>query len=397
MGLFNSTDRPFPRLLARAGTMVLLVVIGAAVGAGTYRMFDSSRSGPAASSSGAQQRVPSLVRNGQRITIPEASPLRGKLKIEPVGQKDIQRTLVLPAVVEADPARLIKILPPLAGRITQLKVQLGQRVEADQPLAVLESSDLGTAYADYSRAKVLLELALKNRDRQRGLAKIGGAADKDLQQAETDFATADAEFQRAEARMKQIGASTETTSKSRVLTITSPIAGSVIDLAVATGAYWNDATAALMTIADLATVWVTASVPEKDTSLIAKGQAVEVGFAAYPGEAFRGEVLFLSDILDPDTRRMKVRIAFPNPEIRLKPGMFANVTFLAPVQSVTVIPTAALALNNDSNQVFVEVAPWVFEPRTVETSFEQSDETVIQRGLKAGERIVVKGGVLLND
>jgi cobalt-zinc-cadmium efflux system membrane fusion protein len=105
------------------------------------------------------------------------------------GRKEIQRTLVLPAALEADPARLVKILPPLAGRITQLKVQLGQRVEFHQPLAVLESSDLGTAYADYGRAKVLLELAVKNRDRQRGLAKIGRAPGKDLEQAETDFAT----------------------------------------------------------------------------------------------------------------------------------------------------------------------------------------------------------------
>ena len=98
------------------------------------------------------------------------------------------------------------------------------------------------------------------------------------------------------------------------------MAGSVIDLAVAPGAYWNDATAALMTVADLSTVWVTASVPEKDTALVAKGQPVDVAFAAYPGEVFKGEVLFVSDVLDPDTRRTKVRIAFANPDTRLQAG-----------------------------------------------------------------------------
>jgi len=341
--------------------------------------------------------VPSLVRNGQQIEIPEGSPLRDKLKIEAVVQKEILSTLVLPAVVEADPARLVKVLPPLSGRITQLRVQLGQPVESGQPLAILESSDLRTAYADYDRAKLVLALATKTRDRVRGLGKVGGIAEKEIQQAETDFLTADAEFQRAEARLNQIGAAADTANTSRVLTISSPISGSVIDLAVAPGAFWNDPNAPLMTIADLTTVWVTANVPEKDIALVAKDQRVEVTFAAYPGEVFEGRVLFISQVLDPDTRRAKVRIAFPNPEDRLKPAMFANVTFFTPAQTTLVVPTSAIVLKKDSNRVFVETAPWILEPRQVKTGFQQGDQIVIQEGLKAGERIVAKGGVLLND
>ena len=114
---------------------------------------------------------------------------------------------MLPAVVEADPAHLIKVAPPLSGRVTQLKVQLGERVKAAQPLVVIDSPDLGSAYSDYDRAKVLLALALKSRDRERGLQKIGGAADKDLQQAETDYVTAEVEYARATAHLKQIGVS----------------------------------------------------------------------------------------------------------------------------------------------------------------------------------------------
>jgi membrane fusion protein, heavy metal efflux system len=338
-----------------------------------------------------------LIRAGARITVPEGSPVRNSLAVEPVAEQDVQRSLVLPAIVEADPARLIKVLPPLAGRVTQLKVQLGEQVQAGQPLVVIDSPDLGVAYADYDRAKVLLSLALKSRDRQRALVKIGGAADKDLQQGETDYATAEAELRRAEARLKQIGVDAETTNPSRTVTVTAPVAGSVIDLAVAPGAFWNDSTAALMTVADLHTVWVTAAVPEKDTSLVAKGQPVDVAFTAYPGEMFKGQVLFVSDVLDPDTRRTKVRIAFANPDARLKPGMFANVSFHAPARRAAVVPTSALVVKEDANQVLVEVAPWTFEPRTVEISFQQGDRAVLSGGVKAGDRIVVKGGVLLGD
>ncbi len=394
------TSSPQQGRPSAASVLIALGLLGLAVVliTGAYRQVVTSywskalAQGPAKPDSG-----PLLVREGDRVIVPEGSPLRAKLTVEAVAEQQIQRTLVLPAVVEADPSRLVKVLPPLAGRITQLKVQLGERVKEGQPLAVLDSPDLGTAYADHERATVLLELARKNRDRARELSKIGGAAVRELQQAETDYVTADVEHHRADARLKQIGVNPETSDPMRTLTIAAPIAGSVIELDVGAGAFWNDPNASLLTIADLSSVWVTANVPEKDTALVAKGQPVEVVFAAFSNEAFKGEVLFISDVLDPDSRRTKVRIVFPNPGIRLKPNMFANVSFLAAPQMVATVPATALVMKNDGDRVFVEVAPWTFVPRPVEVNYQQGNSAVIKNGLAAGERAVVKGGVLLND
>src|SRR5262249_28277050 len=171
----------------------------------------------------------------------------------------------------------------------------------------------------------------------------------------------------------------------------------VIDLQVGLGAYLNDATVAIMTIADLETIWVTANVPEKDTALVVKDQSVDVVFTAYPEKVFKGQVLFVSDLLEPDTRRTKVRIAFKNPGVQLKPNMFASATFFAPAQMMPILPTSALLLRDETDQVFVEVEPWVFQSQRVETSFQEGDQTIVTRGLKPGDRVVVKGGVLLND
>lgn len=342
-------------------------------------------------------KAPSLIRSGEAIRVPESSILRDKLAVQPVMEKDIRRELALPAVVEADPAHLIKVTPPLAGRVTQLMVTLGERVKAGQPLVVIDSPDLAAAYSDYDRAKALLALSLKNRDRQRGLSKIGGSAEKDLQQAETDYVTAEAEDQRATAHLKQIGVDPDAVNKSRTVIVSAPMDGSVIDLGVAAGQYWNDATAALMTIADLSRVWVTASVPEVNIALIAKGESVDVTFAAYPGEMLHGNVLFVSDVLDADTRRTKVRIAFDNPERRLRPGMFATANFRAVSQKRSVVPTSALLLKDDATQIYVETAPWTFQARTVDVAFQQGDQAFLAGGVKAGERIVVRGGVLLGD
>jgi len=344
----------------------------------------------------AEQR-PMLIREGARISVPEGSPLRGKLTIGAVGQQEIQRKLVLPAVVEADPSRTVKVLPPVTGRVTDLKVQLGERVTQGQELAVIDSGDLAQAYADIEKARSMVTLTKKALDRQLGLEKARGAAIKDREQAQSDYDQAVAELGRAQTRLRAIGVQADQNEQSRLLTLNAPIAGSVIDLEVARGAFLNDPTAAIMTITNLATVWVTANVPEKDTALVTKGQDVDVVFSAYPGEVFTGKVLFISDVLDPDTRRTKIRIAFENPDMKLKPNMFADATFLAPRQTMQVIPAHALVLKDETDRVFVEVTPWTFESRPVGVGFQQGDQAVVEHGLKPGERIVVKGGVLLND
>jgi len=393
--LVKSQSETQSRAPSRPAVPLVVVVAALIVGAVAWRLVGGPL-GHAAAPAAVEKPAP-LIRAGEQVTVPETSPVRSRLAIAPIGFKDIERSLVLPAVVEADPAHLIKVLPPLSGRVIQLKVQLGERVTAGQPLVVLDSPDLAAAYADYDRAKVLLALALKTRDRLRALAKIGGAAEKDLQQAESDYATAEAEFRRSEARLKQIGVDADTTAKSRTVTVLAPMAGSIIDLQVAPGAYWNDPTAPLMTVADLKTIWVTASVPEADMALVAKDEEVDVAFPAYPGETLHGRVLFVSDVVDSDTRRTKVRIAFPNEGTRLRPGMFANVTFHAPTQRVPVVPTSALVLKDNLSQVFVETAPWTFEARTVDLGFQQGDQVVLKSGVNEGERVVVRGGVLLGD
>jgi len=382
--------------VSRPGLALVIFFAVLAALAGGYRFIANSARSPTWAQVPLPGRVALLVKEGERISVPPDSPLRSKLVIAPVADKEVSRKLALPAVVEVNPARTVKVLPALAGRIVNLDVQLGSRVKEGQVLAVIDSSDLAQAYSDEAKARAALTLAKLALDRLQSLEKTHAVAIKDREQAQSDYAQAQAELKRAESRLAAIGVSAEQ-QQSALLSVKAPVSGSVIDLEVGLGAFLNDPTAAIMTIADLRTVWVTANVPEKDTSLVAKDQSVDVVFTAYPDMVFKGRVLFVSDLLEPDTRRTKVRIEFENPDILLKPNMFASATFFAPAQRLAVIPTTALVLRDEADCVFVEVEPWVFEPRSVETSFQEGDEAVIGRGLKEGERVVVKGGVLLND
>ena len=171
----------------------------------------------------------------------------------------------------------------------------------------------------------------------------------------------------------------------------------MIDLQVAPGTFLNDPTAAMMTIANLDTIWVTANVPEKDIAFISPGQTVNVTFRSYPDDVFSGKVLFVSDIVESDTRRNKVRIAFDNPDKMLKPNMFADAAFVAPSVSRVIVPTSALLMTNDRTSVFVEVSNWAFERRNIDIAYQEGATVAVKTGIRPGERVVVKGAVRLND
>jgi cobalt-zinc-cadmium efflux system membrane fusion protein len=339
----------------------------------------------------------STVRQGDKILVPEASALRNRLRVVPASATIVRAQFVLPGVVESDPARTVAVLTPLGGRLVSLKVALGDRVARGQLLAVIDSPDLAQAYADDDKGADSARLTKKNLERQEAQNKLGVASDRDLDQARSDYAQAAAEYTRAQARLKILGVPLDNPPTSRLLSVTAPVSGSITTLAVAPGNLINDPTQTMMTIADLSTVWVTAMVPEKDIAAISKNQEAQVRLLAYPDRVLHGQVLFASDVVEADSHRNKIRIAFANSDYALKPNMFATVTIAGLAQTQVVLPSSALLMNNDRTSVFVATAPWTFERRTVDTSIEEGSSVAIRSGVAAGEQVVVEGGILLND
>jgi cobalt-zinc-cadmium efflux system membrane fusion protein len=380
---------PFRKRLALLGGAIIIFVLGIGLG---LRLSSSSDQASAQNTT-----QPAFIHQGDKIIIPEGSALRSHLVVQPATVKNSPHTVQLPAAVEADPARTVNVLPPVAGKVEKLRVFLGDHVTKGQPLAVIDSADLAQAYADDDKGRDARQHAKSSLERVRAVYAAGGIALKDLEQAKSDYAQAQAEFNRAEARLKEIGVSSQATTKSRFLTLTAPMTGTITALTTSTGSFANDLTAPLMTISNLASVWVTANVPENDIAFIAKGQSVEVTFPAYPGKVFHSTVAFVSDVVDLDTRRTKVRIAFANPDGKLKPNMFANAIFNIPQKSAVFVPNSALIMENDSTAVLVEVEPWVFVRRPVLPGYGEGDGVRIEQGLNPGDRVVVKGAVLLND
>ncbi len=348
--------------------------------------------------SGKSAEEPALmVRRGDQILVPEGSALRSRLSVIPAPMQPVNPKLFLPAVVESDPARTALVQPALGGRVIELKVALGERVARGQILAVIDSPDLAQAYDDNDKAADAVRLAEKLLARQKEQSKIGTASEQDLDQAKSNAVQAEAEYLRTRAHLKTLGVSADANPPSRLLDVTAPVGGSITTLAVTPGTIINDPTQPIMTIADLSTIWVTAMVPEKDVAAVSNNQEAEVRLAAYPDRVLHGTVLFISDVIEPDSHRNKIRIAFANAGHLLKPNMFATVTLQGAEQSRIVVPSSALLMNNDRTSVFIAVAPWTFERRTVDPELEEGTSVAIRSGLHAGDQVVVKGGILLND
>jgi membrane fusion protein, heavy metal efflux system len=338
-----------------------------------------------------------MTRQGDKILVPEGSSLRSRLSVVAAAAQQVKPKLQLPAVVESDPARTAAVLTPLSGRLIALKVALGDRVSRGQVVAVIDSPDLGQALNDNEKAADSFRLTGKNLERQDAQNKLGVASDRDLDQAKSDHAQAAAEYTRSQARLKMLGVAPDARSSLRELAVTAPVAGSVTALNVAPGNMINDPTQPLMTIADLSTIWVTALVAEKDVASVSKNQDAQVTLSAYPDRVLQGKVLFVSDVIEADSRRGKIRIAFANSDYSLKPNMFATVVLSGAERSLIVLPSSALLMNNDRTSVFVATAPWTFERRNVEAQLEEGSSVAIRSGVNAGEQVLVKGGILLND
>ena len=339
-----------------------------------------------------------LRREGNLVVVPEKSPVLAQLKTAEVTQEQIQTLISATANIEAEPEKLVKITPPVAGRLVKLHRQLGDPVKAGEALITMDSSDISSARADNAKAQSALLHAKQEFDRQKLLFDAEIAARKDYEAAQQGLAAASADARASTDRLAQLGADVQAASRGSYV-VKSPISGRVVEMDGSQGGYWNDVNASVMTVADLSKVWLSANVPERDLAHVDVGQEAHIALTAYPDLKLEGRVQYVGEIVDTATRSVKVRVAVDNREGRLRPGMFARVSFDGPGRDALMVPTSAVLQGNVSTRVFVDKGRTDkgarFEPRDVQVGAQQDGKVEIRSGLAAGERIVVNGGVLL--
>jgi len=329
-----------------------------------------------------------------------------KVQVEPVAAHAVGNEIVTSGKVSFDDLRVAHIFSPVTGRIKRIVADPGARLKKGAPLAIIESPDVGNAFADYGKAQADLVASEHDFRRQKELYEAHAGSQRDYESAEDSYGKARAEMDRARQKARLFRSSSGE-AVSQEFTLRAPIEGEVIARNVNAGAevlgqYSGGTAVELLTVGELDSVWVFADLFEMDLARVRKGAPVSVKVVAYPDKAFAGKVDWISDALDPTSRTARVRCSIANTTRELKPEMYATVAISVAAPSVPALPRASLLRIGDQTVVFVATgnAPdgrVKFSRRIVAVNEDEgTDYLPIVRGVNRGDQVVTSGAILLS-
>jgi Cu(I)/Ag(I) efflux system membrane fusion protein len=302
-----------------------------------------------------------------------------------VRRQPIEKGIRTVGLVQGDETRTSHVHVKFEGFIEEIQVNYtGRPVKKGQPLFKIFSPDLLAAQQEYlaSRGALVTASASSSASARAAAEQLVAASRERLRL-----------FDMPESLVKRIE---RTGVAERAITILSPRTGTVIEKQALQGLAVTPM-AHLFVIADLSRVWVIADVYERDVSQVKVGQRAELHLEAMPGRSFAGTVTFMSPLLDPSTRTVKVRFEFPNGDGSLRPGMYATVQIEAGQGEGLVIPADSLIDTGERKLVFVARGHGRFEPRAVVTGAALAGHYVVVEGLSEGDVIATSGQFLLDS
>lgn len=323
------------------------------------------------------------------------APQLAFIQIKPVEAFPEPLVEPLSARLAYDDNHTAKVFSPINGRVVKILAETGAQVKAGEGVLVLDAPDYALAAADSNKANADLTRKQEAYQRARLLYTAKGLARKDLESAEADWQQAVAEAARAKARLKNLAHGAGEVDGQYILR--APVDGVISERQVNAGSEVRpDAPNPLFVITDPTHLWANVDLPEQEIGKVEAGQSVIVQVDAYPSESFLGKVAVIGGAMDTFTRRIQVRCELENPQLRLKPEMYARVSPIADVHSsLPRIPNTALFTQGLYSYVFVELSPGVLQRRRVTLGL-QGHDSYVKEGLKAGERVVTSGALLLN-
>jgi cobalt-zinc-cadmium efflux system membrane fusion protein len=321
----------------------------------------------------------------------------------PTTEHDVDDVLVASGRIAFDEEHVAHVSSPVSGRVVRIDGALGQHVDKGQVLALISSPDLGDATSDLAKAQAQLIATEHAFRRTQVLRQGGGASDATVEQTQDAWRIARAEVERAQEKVSLLHAGSGVTES---YPLTAPIAGTVLARSVTPGfeiqgTYSGGALPELFTVGDLDVVWVFADIYEKDLARVHAGQHVDVSVMGSP-KPFEGQVDYVADMLDAQTRTARLRCTIANPDHTLEPEMYGTVRVsVAPIQALAVPRSAILHLAGQS-LVFVERGPALdgrirYErlPVVVDESAE-GPFVPVEHGLDRGEKVVAQGADALS-
>lgn len=296
--------------------------------------------------------------------------------------------------------QISRIVPPVAGIVEEIRVQVGDQVQAGDVLVVLSSRDLADARAEYLHARSSFNLSQTVYSNQQELFEAEFLSEQEFLISRQEYTEANIEFQTARQSLSNLGLSEYEIgriSSGSLLTrqeLRAPISGTVVHLSLAPGEIVGDEMAVL-TVADLTSVWVELQVLQTDIASVRAGQSLTV-FASEASIPEATTVLdFVSPVIERSTRTASARAELPNPDGYWMPGLFVNAQVATSVNEVPIVVNREAVQSLDGETVVFVPHEEAFEIVPVELGQSNRTHVEIMHGLSHGDRYVSKGAFAL--
>jgi membrane fusion protein, heavy metal efflux system len=329
---------------------------------------------------------------------------RQHIRLYTVAPSRVRKTIETSGAVDFDNDQATSVLAPFSGPVSRLLVSPGDHVKKGQPLAVVDSPDFAAAIDAYRKALSAAQTLRRLADMDKDLVLHQGVSQREEAQAQTDAASAEADREAARQTLVSLNVDNRTIEnirKGRAVSrvegiIRSPIAGTVAEKLITPGELLQAGTTPCFTVADLSRVWVMAQIFDSDLSSVGVGDTAEVE-TGIGSSRVAGTVDNISALVNPDTRSVVARVVVQNPGNSLKKQMYVRVVIKSRQESSGMLVPVSAILRDDENLPFVYVAQrdGAFARQHVTLGYRTGDQYDIADGLKAGDRIVVDGGIFL--
>ncbi len=304
----------------------------------------------------------------------------------------VRNELKLTGKIIADQNKQIQVYPFVGGVVKSVSVELGGYVEKDQVLAVIRSADVADFEKQFVEAKSDYESAKKSKQVAEDMYASKLMSERDYLQAKQDFNKAEANLTKTQELQKIYSV-----SNSSDYVVKAPIAGFIIEKNINKDMQIRaDNSQAMFTVSQLTDVWVLANVYETDIDKVKEKDTVFVTTIAYPDKIYKATIDKVYNVLDPQTRVMKIRVKLDNPDYLLKPEMYANVVVnYAEHESMITIASSAVVFDNSNNYVLVYGGGKNFTVKKIDLYKTIGAKAYIRSGLLEGDRIVTFNQLLI--
>lgn len=321
--------------------------------------------------------------------------LKEKITIEPVQKRTVSESINLTGNITYNNDHVVQFNSLVEGIITKTTFSLGDYVKKGQVLAEIKSTELNGMQSESKSLQSQLSVAKRQLQATKSMFDDGIASQKDLMQAQSELDVLKSSLENVKANLAMFSASSERA----VFQIKAPTEGYVVAKNISPGMQITDGSEPLFTISDLKEIWVLVNVYTSNLKNVTENMLVDVTTPAYPGEIFKGKITMLSKVFDAEEHVLKARIVMENKNLKLKPGMTADIVIDKSLggEILAAVPAKAAIFDNNRNYILIYKDDCTIETREINPTIKNNNWIYFDKGVNEGEKVITKNHLLIHE